>query len=355
MFWLDYNIIMAKKHQTSLSIFTESVGLYFSNFDKFLKYMTFPVLGQILGLILVFLTTYFYTINMPKLIDKYPNLNSISTLVIIAVIISLPGLAIFCKAFWEYLVAYGAVNSMLDNLLRSGRVYDFEAHTELIKRRAFSFIGLWFLFGIFSIIALCPLMWIICAIFAVYFVLVFQVFTFEPELSPIGCVRKSLILIKGKFAPTLMLILLVGAITYIFIPQIITSGIDAIGLSLALSKAIMPFVNLFPELDFSKYGISPITHTHIAVFTVQITITQILIQYTLPLRSILWSMWYKELNNGIPNIDLPKTKKKKSSKRPSEKLMEASHKKYSTKKTKKEKLDDNILRRAMEKDDDDEE
>ncbi len=337
---------MTKKQQTPFGIFIESVGLYFSNFDKFLKYMTFPVLGQILGLVLVFLTTYFYSINMPKLIAKYPNLNSLSTLVVIAVVIALPGLAVFCKAFWEYLVAYGAVNSMLENMLRSGKVYDFDAHTELIKRRAVSFIGLWFLFGIFSFVAICPLMWVICAIFAVYFVLVFQVFTFEPELSPIGCVKKSLLLVKGHFSSTFMLIILVGFLTYIVIPQIVIKGFDAIGINIAFSKAILPLVKLFPELDLSEYGISKITHMYIALFTIQTIIAQILIQYTLPLRSILWAMWYKELNNGLPKQDLPKTKKRKSSKRPSEKLMEETKRKYS-----KKKPDDDILRRATEKDD----
>lgn len=337
---------MTKKQQTPFGIFIESVGLYFSNFDKFLKYMTFPVLGQILGLVLVFLTTYFYSINMPKLIAKYPNLNSLSTLVVIAVVIALPGLAVFCKAFWEYLVAYGAVNSMLENMLRSGKVYDFDAHTELIKRRAVSFIGLWFLFGIFSFVAICPLMWVICAIFAVYFVLVFQVFTFEPELSPIGCVKKSLLLVKGHFISTFMLIILVGLLTYIVIPQIVIKGFDAIGINIAFSKAILPLVKLFPELDLSEYGISKITHMYIALFTIQTIIAQILIQYTLPLRSILWAMWYKELNNGLPKQDLPKTKKRKSSKRPSEKLMEETKRKYS-----KKKPDDDILRRATEKDD----
>ncbi len=340
---------MAKKQKNALGIFTESVGLYFSNLDKFMKYMTFPVLGQIAGLVLVFFTTYFYTINMPKLIDKYPDLNSLSTLVIISFIISLPGLAIFCKAFWEYLVAYGSINSMFENMQRSGKVYDFEAHTELIKRRAFSFIGLWFLFGIFSLVAMCPLMWVICAIFAIYFVLVFQVFTFEPELSPLGCVKKSLMLVKGHFRNTFLLFALVGALTYIAVPQIVVKGLDAIGINLALSNAIMPFVKLLPELDFSQYGISPITHLHMAVFTVQTVIAQILIQYTLPLRSILWSMWYKELNQGIPALELPAKTKKKSKKRPSEKLMEASKKKYS-----KKKLDDNIIRRAMEKDEEEE-
>ena len=340
-------VVMTKKQKNSLGIFTESVGLYFSNFDKFLKYMTFPVLGQIAGLILIFLTTYFYTINMPKLIDKYSDLNNLGTLVLISIVISLPGLAIFCKAFWEYLVAYCAINSMYENMQRSGKVYDFEAHTELIKRRAFSFIGLWLLFGIFSLIAVCPLMWVICAVFAIYFVLIFQVFTFEPELSPIGCVKKSLMLVKGHFRDTFMLFALVGALTYIAVPQIVVKGFDAVGINIAFSNAIMPFVNLLPEVDFSMYGLGSITHSDMALFTIQTIVAQILIQYTLPLRSILWSMWYKELNQGIPALELPVAKKRKSKKRPSEKLMEASKKKYS-----KKKIDDNILRRAMEKDDD---
>ena len=339
---------MAKKENTPFGILVESIGLYFSNFDKFLKYMTFPVLGQIAGLILVFFKTYFYTINMPKLIDKFPNLNNLSTLIVISIIISLPGLAIFCKAFWEYLVAYGAVNSMLENMLRSGKVYDFDAHTELIKRRSIPFIGLWLRFGIFSLIAVCPLMWIICAVFAIYFVLVFQVFTFEPELSPMGCVKKSLMLVKGHFGSTLMLFAFIGVITYMLIPQIIVKGFDAVGLNIAFSNAIMPFVKLLPELDFSQYGLGSITHFDMALFTIQTTVAQILIQYTLPLRSILWSMWYKELNNGLPKQELPASKKK-SKKRPSEKLMEASKQRSS-----KTKLDDNIIRRAMEKPEDEE-
>lgn len=337
---------MAKKDKTPLGILAEATGLYFSNFDKFLKYMTFPVLGQIAGLGLIFFITYFYTLNLPKLIEKYPNLNDFWTLVGISVIITLPGLAIFCKAFWDYLVAYGAVNSIVGNMVKSGRVYDFDAHRELINRRALPFIGLWFLFGIFSLIALCPLMWVLCGIFAIYFVLVFQVFTFEPEQSPLGCVRKSLLLIKGHFAQTLMLFTLIGLLTYYVIPQIILTGLNYTGITNGLSNSILPFVKLFPEIHLENYGISAITHLHIAVLTIQIILSQILIQYTLPLRSILWSLWYEKLNNGIITQDLPQKKKKKSKKRPSEKLMEASKKKYS-----QTKIDDDIIRRAMEKDD----
>ncbi len=339
---------MTKKNKTLLGIFIESIGLYFSNFDKFVKYMTFPVLGQLGGLSLVFLLTYFYAKNMPALIEKFPNLNSFSLLLGVAILLILPGLSIFMKAFWEYLVAYGAVNSMLENMLKSGKVYDFDAHTELIKRRAVPFIGLWFLFGIFSLVSVIPFFWVPCGVLAVFFVLVFQVFTYEPELSPIGCVKKSLQLVKGHFASTFMLIALVGALTYVLVPQLVNMIFSYIKLTPILAGWLTPIVAEFPLNEWNNWlsylYIKPIKAEEIALFAITTYIAQIFIQYSLPLRSILWGMWYKELNGSIPKT----VEKKKSykSKKPSEKLMEASHKKYSSK-----KLDRNLLKRAMEKDD----
>ena len=204
---------MAKKSKNALAIFLESIGLYFSNFSKFVRYMMFPVLGQLVGLILIFLCSYLYSTNIPVMIDKNPSLNNFNTLILIAILISVPGLIILMKALWEYLVAYGAINSMLENMLKSGKVYDFDAHTELIKRRSFSFVGLWLLVGIFSVLALCPLLWVPAGVMAVFFVLIFQAFTYDPELTPIGCVKKSMMLIKGHFASTFMLIVLIGALT----------------------------------------------------------------------------------------------------------------------------------------------
>ena len=338
---------MTKQNKTPLGIFAESIGLYFSNFDKFVQYMSFPVLGQIAGLGLVLLITFFYTQNLPNLIEKYPALNNFNALILLSIIITLPGLAIFIKAFWDYLVAYGAINSMLDNMLKSGRVYDFDAHTELVKRRSVPFVGLWFLFGIFSILAICPLFWVVCEILAVYFVLVFQIFTFEPELSPAGCVKRSLNLIKGHFASTFMLMAFVGLLTYLFIPQIVIKLFDIGNINNFFANLIMPIVSQLPDLNLQMYGLPEISKENIALFTIQTFVAQILIQYTLPLRSILWSMWYRELAKADFK---PKetTSKKRKTKRPSEKLMEASRKKYS-----KKKLDPNILKRASEKDEED--
>lgn len=338
------------KNTTPLEIFTESLRLYFSNFDKFVKYMTFPVLGQLLGLGIVFLLTLMMSKILPNAIQSFPLLSNYGTFLIVCILIIMPGMIIFTKAFWEYLVAYGAINSMLENMLKSGKVYDFDAHTELIKRRTIPYVGLWFLFGIFSLISINPLFWVVSVVFAIYFVLVFQIFTFEPELSPIGCVKRSLELVKGHFGSTLMLFALIGALTYVLVPEIINKICSYTYITKFLSDLMLPIINQLPISEWSMflvdYHLPALNSEKISAFFVSTLIAQIFIQYTLPLRSILWSMWYKKLNNnkiGVANIS---STKKKKNKKPSEILIESSNKKYSSK-----KLDRNILRRAMEKED----
>ena len=334
---------MTKKNKTIFNIFTEAVGLYFSNFKQFFKYMSFPVLGQILGLGIILFTTFIYTQNLPKLIERYPNINNMNSLILLSVLVTLPGLLIFTKAFWEYLIAYGAINSMTENMLKSGRVYDFKAHTELISRRSPAFIGVWLIAGILSIIAVCPFFSIICAVLGVYFVLIFQVFTFEEDKNPIGCFKRSLELIKGQFARTFFLIIFAGGLTYFIIPQIAQKLLELINGIDFLSKLILPVLSNLPVIDLSQYGGIVITQNDISKLAVTSLIAQILICYTLPIRSIMWTLWYKKLSN---NKITPVIEKKSSKKRPSEKLMDKSHKKYG-----KKKIDKNILKRAMEKED----
>lgn len=342
---------MSKKNKTPLAIFTESIGLYFSNFDKFVSYMTFPVLGQVFGLGLIFFLTEIYVKNMPAILSKFPALNSANLLISVLIFLLLPGMAILLRAFWEYLLAYGAVNSMFENMISSGKVYDFDAHTELIKRRTPAFVLLWFLIGIFSIIAVIPFFWVPCGVLAVFFVLIFQVFTFEPELSPVACAKKSLQLVKGHFASTFLLISLVGALTYIFIPQLVNLFCENIYITKAFMNILKPLVSELPISEWNNFlsylYLSPLKLDDITKVVATSFIAQIFIQYTLPLRSILFAMWYKELNGGKLHI-VEKTKNSKSrTKKPSEKLMIESNKKFTSK-----KLDTNILRRAMEKKDD---
>lgn len=332
---------MAKEKRRVLSIFFEGLKIYCLNIHKFLLYMAFPVLGQIIGLFLVFGLTFWYTSNIQDLSGKYQFLNDANSMIICALILIIPGLLIFMKAFWDYLVAYGAINSMAEGYLNTGKVYDFKSHNEVVLNKTFSFIAVWFLFGIFTFLALIPIFWIIGLIFFVYFILIFQVFTFENGLSPIGYFRRSFQIIRGNFARTFILMFLLFVITYYLISSGISVLFDYFNLTEPLSKGLEPWVLTLPIEPLEPYKVTPIKIasslvTNIAMF--------IAIGFTLPLRSICWTLWYNNLNDTVINED----KAKKIVKKPSKKSSKKTTKSF---KIEKREIDPEIIRRARLEDD----
>lgn len=299
---------MAKIKDSVWGVFTQGVQLYFTNFGSFFKYLAFPVFGQILGIILTLLASFWYGQSLPKWIVQGGLFDNFSMIFLVLFIISLPGLLIFAKAFWDYLVAYGAVNSMVDNMLKSGKVYDFPAHTAVITRRTGAFVGLWFLFGLFTIVGLFPLFWVLAGILFVYFVLIFQVFTFEPQKSPIECFVKSASIIKGNFARTLGLMALVGILTYSILPGLVKFIFEFVNIIGFLAIPLDVWANQLPIDNINKMLLqSPmayqITSLWIAKSIVASSLGYIVICFTLPLRSICWALWYKNLNKGEVKLD----------------------------------------------------
>ena len=108
---------MAKKSNTIFEIFLQGVGLYFTNIDRFVWYMLFPVLGQLLGLILTTIMSYSYNECRTLLLASIPILKIPMYMNIALGVVLLPVLVIWIKSFWNYIVAYSAVNSMTDNML----------------------------------------------------------------------------------------------------------------------------------------------------------------------------------------------------------------------------------------------
>lgn len=300
---------MAKIENSVFGIFGKGLKLYFSNFFSFLKYMAFPVLGQILGIILIFTASYFYLDHLQKTTTPEQMYNNITSIFLFLFLLILPGILIFAKAFWDYLVAYGAVNSMLENLLKSGRVYDFPAHTQMITRRTGSFVALWVLVGILSAIGMIPLLWIIAGILFVYFVLIFQVFTFEPDKSPVGCFQKSMEIVKGNFGKTVALIALLGILTYWLLPWAVKSALDFFYVIRFLAIPIdswakqLPIDQLNQMLQKASPSAAAITSLDIAKSIVEASLSYIVICFTLPLRSICFGLWYKSLHKEEAKID----------------------------------------------------
>ncbi|MBP7212003.1 hypothetical protein KBA27_04130 [bacterium] len=271
--------------------------------------MSFPVLGQVIGLLLMLFASEIYVNNISTLVKSNNVFNHFSIIFFIFFIIVLPGFFIFVKALIDYLIAYGAINSMAENAVKSGRVYDFTAHTELINRRSLGFFTLWFLFGLFSIIAFCPLIWIIGGVAFIYFVLIFQVFTFEPDKSPIGCFRKSFNIINGNFARTVFIMAVLGGFTYLFVPELVKYLFTLGHITDILAIPFLGCAKQLPLTDINKLlALIPmlslkLTPIFIAKVLVDGLISYILICFSLPFRSIGWTLWYFALNRPESKID----------------------------------------------------
>lgn len=304
--------------------------LYCSHFKQYSRFMLFPVFGQLFGIIWALATAYLFSKNLDTLVKDIPLFYSYTSILVCILLIAAPGLILFMKSFWDFLVAYGALNSMTEGAMATGKIYDFPAHRAVVTRRSASFIALWILFSLFSFFSFFPLLWVIGAIFFVYFVLIFQVFTFEEDVSLAGCFKRSLMLIKGNFFKTFLIMAVLGFVTYYFLELGISVIFDAIKLTPVLLGLLEGFSSMLPiegvnEL-LSILGQPLITPLAISKSIIDAGISMTVIMFTLPLRSVVWTLWYKKLSDrdGIPS-KITKSGKKK--------------------------LDPEVLRRAKRKDD----
>lgn len=321
----------SKIENSIFKILLEGVKIYCTNFLQFTGYMAFPVLGQLLGMGFIFGLAGVYTANLPVLIEKSPAFNNFTTIVVCVILITVPGMIIFLKAFWDYLVAYGALNSMADSAMNTGKVYDFPAHNAVITQKTFKFVALWFIVGLLSVLALNPFFIIIAAVFFIYFILVFQVFTFEEDVSVIGCFKRSLQIIKGNFARTFILMCIIGLFTHYLFVEGFSVFFDLTKVTEFLTK---PFENWamtnLPLDGFNNWllNLNPraeiLTPTKVAQILIYQIAFFIVTGFTLPFRSICWTLWYKALGNSSEKTD---------------------------RKTVVKKLDKNILKRAKKKED----
>ena len=330
---------MAKEDKSVWLIFFEGIKIYALNIHKFFLYMAFPVLGQLLGLFMIFGLTYWYTQNLQDLTVKYPALKDFSTMLLCIILSVVPGLLISARAFWDYLVSYGALNSMTDGYLNTGRVYDFKAHNSVVTKKTFSFIVLWFLFSIFTIISVIPVFLIIGFVFFIYFILIFQQFTFENGLSPIGYFRRSLQLVKGKFSRTFLLMTLLTIFTYYFLTAGLGVIFDALNFTKPIAKMFEAWSYSLPLEYIEQFNVTPAL---IGSELVKQIIFFLVIGFTLPIRSICWTLWY----NNLATDDMPMEKSQRKSRKSNSKKVVAK-----TFKIEKRGIDPEIIRRARLEDD----
>ena len=294
---------MAKKDSifvNVIKIFFNGTKLYFLNFEKFFKYMAFPVFGQIIGVAMIFFASYIFTLHVSDLTTKSPIFDNIPLVFLMLLVLTLPGFFIFCKAFWDYLIAMAALNSMASSLLEGDKLYDTGIHSELIKRRTGSYITFLLLVSIIYLLLSFPLLWGLLAIVFVYLSLCFQVFALEEDRGAFDAIKTSVNLIKFNFRRTLLLLVILGIFTYWLVPGLVSWGFETGNLCGFFSYPVDKYVQLLPLNDFNNilsqahmpYTIKSYTIAqHIVLAVVAFAVTA----FTLPLRSLCCTQLYKEL------------------------------------------------------------
>ncbi|MEI3270310.1 MAG: hypothetical protein V8S20_03045 [Candidatus Gastranaerophilaceae bacterium] len=288
----------------------EGLKIYFSNIDKFILYMLFPVLGQVLGIALCFGLTL-------GLSDKIAaKADSISSAMLFILLLAIPGLLIFAKAFWDYVVAYVALNSMTEGAVTSGKVYDFKSHNEVATRRSFKYIGFLLILSVLMSLGTSIFFIIPGFVLWIYLILIFQIFTFEPDLSIWECYKKSFVLVKGDWGRTFSLMLILAFFSIFIITQGITVVFDYLNLTKSVCS-IFDFIGKLLPLHTINHAFSyarlpyNITVEKVSNWIFVTILSCIVAGLTLPIRSICWSLWYKNLSDIKDTEQVKDTKRSK--------------------------------------------
>lgn len=288
----------------------EGLKIYFSNIDKFILYMLFPVLGQVLGIALCFGLTL-------GLSDKIAaKADSISSVMLFILLLAIPGLLIFAKAFWDYVVAYVALNSMTEGAVTSGKVYDFKSHNEVATRRSFKYIGFLLILSVLMSLGTSIFFIIPGFVLWIYLILIFQIFTFEPDLSIWECYKKSFVLVKGDWGRTFSLMLILAFFSIFIITQGITVVFDYLNLTKSVCS-IFDFIGKLLPLHTINHAFSyarlpyNITVEMVSNWIFVTILSCIVAGLTLPIRSICWSLWYKNLSDIKDTEQVKDTKRSK--------------------------------------------
>lgn len=301
---------MAKKKEPviigALKIFFEGTKLYFKNIGKFSNYMAFPVLGQLLGIILLFSTVHFFVNHIEKIVSINPAFNNVSVMFIIMIVLTIPSFVIFFVAFWKYIVAMGSLNSMANNLISSAKLEDLSIHNDIVTRRMSTFMFLLLILSIILLIGINPILWVVLLIVMIYLSLTFQIFALNENINALEIIKKSVQLIKGNFFKATLVLFFLWLFTYNILPELFNYAFEKLNLYNYLCAPVEVFSQNLPLEDVQNTiqtilsaANSSINYVldikEFAKAIVVNAITVCIIGFTLPLRSICCTLLYKDL------------------------------------------------------------
>ncbi len=284
-----------KKFNKILSVFAvffKSIKVYFMYLDKTAKYMSIPIMGQILGITLIFISAYYFNANIKNIVKIPFFANNSENLIFGLLIVLLPFLALYLYSFYKYIIAFCSLNIVFYTLASKKRVkeIDFDSSDKYIERRLFQYI---LLMTLISVLCIFPPLWIVLC-------LSFQIFSLESDSNFLKAAARSLKLTLENILAVILMLVMVFLLTYWFLPSLFlwslekTPFINFLITHLEVYMRILPFVQWNNILSVFSVHIDSIT---VAKSVTELILTSIIIGYTLPFRCACFTELYRILDN----------------------------------------------------------
>lgn len=269
-------------------IFFSSIKTYFLYLEDCVKNLVFPIFGQVIGLILLLIATYFFSINIENIKGINPFFENEKNLLITFIVLIAPIFLVFLKAFFDYIIAFASLNILFytNSKSKKSKNVDFKANNAVIKRKLPNYILL------LLFVSLC----VIFPPILIFLCLAFQVFALEGNVSAPKAFSRSIELVKGNVISTITMLILCYAVTYWFLVELFMWACEKISLT---TFAVTKFEVLFSLLPLEQYNeylsfIKMSTNaTELAMLTFYGVIGFLVVGFTLPFRCCCFTELYR--------------------------------------------------------------
>lgn len=223
---------MYKKSSSVFTIVSKSFTEYLFRLPQYLKYILYPLFGQLIGITVCFL---------PFLISgQNVNLG-------MAFICLILGLILFCHSFWQYALISGGLILISKQIVENEPLKEFKYYTEISKKRTKDYIVfllisaiiipilfIVLIIALFTALGLSPQMFasgdfaspssiqaialigLITFAFALLFTVTLQSFVLSPNLTPTESILKAIKLALKNYFPNLGIVILLSIIVQIW-------------------------------------------------------------------------------------------------------------------------------------------
>jgi len=285
-------------------IFFRSIKIYVLNFGDFFKYMSFPVLGTVLGLAMILGITYSLSAFTQSPAGMKLAVENPFLVMLLLLICVIPGFLLFCKAFLDYIIAMVSLSRAACDLTATDKlVNNLKTYNSIIEYREMQYFFLIFILSVVYGVLSFPLLFILECVVFLYTSLAIQAFAHDDRFNAIDAIKRSFLVIPGHALQTTGLLVLLGITTYIVVPMILCFGVSALGWTKYLAAPISAIVDKLPVymlndiLVSAKIPMELFAERVSEVFAMILLLT-VVVMYLLPIRSIACTLWYDFLNSS---------------------------------------------------------